>query len=85
MTFILEIPADLSEGIEQMAILRGLDAGAFIIEAIRCALDPDAAFDALLDQFAGEPSPRELAGFDALPDEAMNRESFYEPDEESGM
>ena len=39
MTFTLELPAELGEQIERVAALRGVDAGAIIIEGTRAVVE----------------------------------------------
>lgn len=78
MTLTLEFPPELESQIEMAARLRGTDAGAFIVEATRRALDPDAALDALLDAL---PDRRAAAGLAPLSDEQVSRAAFYDDEE----
>ena len=54
MSITLELPPDLEAQVHQAATERGMDAQAFIIEAVQRALDPDAALHALLVSLGGE-------------------------------
>ncbi len=75
MTLTLELPNDLSAQLEHVATERGTDARAFGIEAIRRALDPDAALDALLDTLLDN---RAANGLPPLSDEQVSRAAFYD-------
>lgn len=78
MTLTLDLPSDLSAQIERAARERGTDARTFGIEAIRRALDPDAALDALLDTLL---DVRAANGLPPLSDEQVNRAAFYDEEE----
>jgi hypothetical protein len=71
----LELSPELEREIEAAARLRGTDAHAFGIEAIRRALDPDAALDALLDTLLDN---RAAKGLPPLEDEQLSRAAFYD-------
>jgi hypothetical protein len=75
MTRTLDIPTDLDAQIQAAARAQNTDAGAWLLQAARRALDPDAALDALLDTL---PDYRAAAGLAPLSDEQVSRAAFYD-------
>jgi hypothetical protein len=78
MTRTLEIPTDLDAQIQAAARAQRTDAGAWLLEAARRALDPDVALDALLDNLT---DVRAAKGLAPLSDEQVSREAFYDDEE----
>ena len=76
----LTLPNDLSAQIEREARQRGTDPRAFVIEATRRALDPDAALDSLLDTLLDN---RAANGLPPLSEEQVSRAAFYEDEDEA--
>ena len=78
MTLTLEIPAELDAQIERAAQARGTDAAAWMLEAARRTLDPDLAFDALIEGLTDQRAAQDLL---PLSDDQVSRAAFYAADE----
>lgn len=76
----LDFSPELETQIEQAARASGIEARAFVMEATRRALDPDAALDALLDTLL---DVRAANGLPPLSDEQVSRAAFYDDEEEA--
>ena len=75
MTRTLDIPLELDAQIQAAARACNTEPGAWLLEAARRALDPDAALDALLNELTDH---RAAAGLAPLSDEMVSRAAFYD-------
>lgn len=78
MTRTLEVPTDLDAQIQAAARAQNTEPSAWILEAARRALDPDAALDALLD---AQTDHRAASGLPPLSDAQLSRAAFYDDEE----